>query len=81
MASGQLSLSESSAAKALKEEHRERNRAESQSAIRLRTQAELSVKRKDGDVSNTKHVLGQYTIQFGQYRYNILIFSSLALKK
>lgn len=63
-----LSLSDSAAARAVKTEHRERNRAESESVIRIKTQAERSVNALGGDVKNVKHLLGQHTIQFGQFR-------------
>lgn len=66
--SGILSLSDSAAARAVKTEHRERNRAESESVIRIKTQAERSVNALGGDVKNVKHLLGQHTIQFGQFR-------------
>lgn len=69
MSSGKLSLSDSAAARAWKEEHRERNRTESQSVVQVKTWAQQAVKSKGGDESNAKHLLGQYTIQFGQYRY------------
>lgn len=63
--SGMLSLSDSAAAGVVKMEHGERNRAESESVIRIKTQAERSVKVLGGDVKNVNHLLGQHTIQFG----------------
>lgn len=63
-----LSLSDSAAARAVKMEHGERNRAESESVIRIKTQAERSVKALGGDVKNVNHLLEQRTIQFGQFR-------------
>lgn len=66
--SGILSLSDSAAARAVKMEHGERNLAESESVIRIKTQAERSVNALGGDVKNVKHLLGQHTIQFGQFR-------------
>lgn len=62
-----LSLSDSAAARAVKMEHGERNQAESESVIRIKTQAERSVKVLEGDVKNVNHQLGQHTIQFGQF--------------
>uniref|UniRef100_A0A8W8NUC9 Uncharacterized protein n=1 Tax=Magallana gigas TaxID=29159 RepID=A0A8W8NUC9_MAGGI len=60
--------SDSAAARAVKMEHGERNRTESESVIRIKTQAERSVKALGGDVKNVKHLLEQRTIQFGQFR-------------
>jgi hypothetical protein len=68
-ASGQLTLSDTIAAKAVKAEYRGNDRSESRSAASLKAEAVEAVKRNGGDVSNPKHVLGQTVIQFGIYRY------------
>ncbi|XP_062605045.1 uncharacterized protein LOC134266846 [Saccostrea cucullata] len=66
--SGIPTLSDSSAARAVKEERREKNRAKCKTVVKVKAEALQAVQRKGGDVTNVTHLLGQYTIQFGQFR-------------
>ena len=65
---GSLVLSDSLEALAVKRERRDKLYSQAQSPKIIRVVAEKSVAKLQGDVSNPKHLMGQFTIQFGVFR-------------
>lgn len=65
---GSPSLQDTNAALQVRQEHRQKARSEAKSVAVIDAQAKAAVTARGGVPSNIKHVLGQYTIQFGQYR-------------
>ena len=63
-----LSLSDTPAAMAVRSEHRERDYKPARPVLKVKEEAITRVESLGGDSGNTKHLLGQYTIEFGQYR-------------
>ena len=59
LTSGIPTLSDSSAARAVKEERREKNRATCKNVVKVKAEALQAAQRKGGDVTNVKHLLGQ----------------------
>ncbi|KAH3735373.1 hypothetical protein DPMN_041893 [Dreissena polymorpha] len=68
---GSLSMNDSAEVKIIKSQHRENDRDEPLSAAAVRLQAETIVKNAGGDITNSKHLLGCFEIQFGQFRFQL----------
>ena len=66
--SGNLTLKDSPQVYPIKNEHRERDLAKARLAAVVRREAEQRVKKAGGDINNSKHLLGCFEIQFGQFR-------------
>lgn len=62
------SLRDTNAAFQVRQEQRQKDRSEAKSVAVINAQAKAAVTARGGDPSNIRHVLGQYIIQFGQYR-------------
>jgi hypothetical protein len=62
------SLADTDNAMGVRLEQRQRDYVPPMSAVKVRAEAEVSVRRVGGDVSNKKHLLGQFRIQFGIFR-------------
>lgn len=69
---GSLVLSDSSEALLVRQEHRERAYQKPESAEIIRKRAIAKVKQQNGDTTEKKNILSQWTIEFGQFRYFII---------
>ncbi|XP_045208403.2 uncharacterized protein LOC123560232 [Mercenaria mercenaria] len=66
--SGKLSLADTTEAISIRSENRGRDYTKALPAAVVRKRAEAAVRRMNGDLNNKIHLLGQFTIQFGQFR-------------
>jgi hypothetical protein len=72
---GSLVLSDTGEALAVRAERRDLDYKKANSASNVRIAADNAVERLGGDMSNREHLLGQFTFQFGIYRYVCEIFT------
>jgi hypothetical protein len=66
---GALLLADTDEARAVLSEQRQKHYEKALPAAKVREIAVKAVLKKNGDIDNRKHLLGQFTLQFGRFRF------------